>query len=68
MSPVAAQPLLPLVDRALDGKLEMFLLDARTEGQSYQRIRDRLIAEHGITVTSATVGNWCRQLEIEKPE
>lgn len=58
-----SNPTLPLVDRLIPGGLEQFLNEAREAGQSYQTIRDRLIAEHDITVTPPTVAAWVRHYE-----
>lgn len=59
-----SQPTLPLVDKIIPGGLEKYLYEAREQGQSYQAIRDRLIAEHDITVSQPTVISWCRQYEL----
>lgn len=59
--------ILPLVDRLVPGGAVKFLTVARANGDSYDTIADRLERDHGVAVTSQTIANWCRDLEITKP-
>lgn len=63
--PRGRQPMLPLVDRLLDGKLEELLTEMRADEQSYDTIARRLHAEHDIDVTGETVRRWCIDLDVE---
>lgn len=63
--PQGRQPLLPLIDRLLDGKLADYLSDRRAEGLSFDAIGRRLANEHDVSVTGETVRRWCVELGIE---
>lgn len=55
-----SQPIKPLVDRILGGKLDQTLAAWRTEGLSYEAIARRLASEHDISVTAETIRAWFR--------
>lgn len=59
-----ATPLLPFVDRILDGKLTTILTAWKAEGLSNEAVARRLHAEHDIDVTAETVRKWCIELEV----
>lgn len=62
--PRGRQPLFPLFDRILGGKLAEQLAAWRAEDLSFDAIARRLGAEHDIEVTGETVRRWCIDLEI----
>lgn len=62
-----AQPILPLVDRILDGRTAELLRSWREEGLSFDAIARRLEARHAITVTGETVRTWCADLLADEP-
>lgn len=64
--PRGRQPILPLVDRLLDGKLAELLSAMRADDQSYDSIARRLHVDHDIDVTGETVRRWCIDLEVEE--
>lgn len=57
-----ATPILPLVDRILDGRLAEELRERRRRGDSYQTINRWLYGEHQIEVTTETIRKWCLEL------
>lgn len=63
-----ATPLLPLVERILEGQLRETLQEHRTAGLTYEAISRRFLADHDIDVTGETVRNWCNKLEIKDPK
>lgn len=64
---MARSDLYPIVDLALDGKLEQRLRARRNAFASYDDIARELHAD-GIPVTGETVRKWCLDLGITKPE
>lgn len=64
--PQGRQPLLPLIDRLLDGKLADYLTEHRTAGLSFDAIGRRLANEHDVNVTGETVRRWCVELGVEE--
>lgn len=57
-------PILPLVDRILDGRLRDLLQEYRTEGLTYETMSRRLAADHQIEVVSETMRKWCLELGV----
>lgn len=60
------QPLLPLVDRLLKGKLAPTLQGWRDEGLSFAAMARRLEDDHDVIVTDETVRRWCDELGVER--
>lgn len=61
-------PLFPLYDRIVGGNLESLLREWRAGGESFLSIRDRLLAEHEISVNPEMVRRWCNDLGISAPD
>lgn len=59
---------LPLVNRLIPEGVEQFLLNARNNGDSNRAIAAKLRDLHDINVTHVTIGAWCKQFGITKPE
>lgn len=59
-----AQPLYPLVDRLLDGRLVALLTEKRYAGQTYDDIARWLATDLDVKVTAETVRTWCARLDI----
>lgn len=58
-------PVFTIINKMLDGTLEQRLTDWRAEGLTFEAIARELLAED-ITVTGATVRNWCIRLGIHE--
>lgn len=56
-----AQPIFPLVNRLLGGKLPDLLREKREAGETHERIARWLHTEHDIDVTAETVRGWCNE-------
>lgn len=52
-------PKFQLIDLKLDGRLDDFLTERRDAGDSFDTIAKLLWSKTGVSVTGATLANWC---------
>lgn len=58
----------PLYDQILNGRLRDILVKYRSEGLGLRGIASRLGEDHGVMVSHTTVGVWCVEQDIPKPD
>ena len=61
----APKPIRPYVERLIPGGLTAFLVAARAEGLSFERIARKLHTEHDIDVVTEQVRKWCIESDVD---
>jgi IS30 family transposase len=52
------------IDSLLQGHLAEHLAELHASGLSMEQVARSLLTEHGAIVSTRTIANWCRQLQI----